>query len=158
MTAATNPPGAPPPDEAHAVAAAWLAGPVREVLARHQWQALPVDDPEPRLRLRVEGEHGAWSVYVRALPEAAVLAVYSVFPIDTPPERRVAMACAVARANAGLDLGNFEFDLDDGELLFKTSIALRGEALTPGLFAALIEDNIAAMDHFFPMLNAVLYG
>jgi hypothetical protein len=136
---------------------AWFAGPVREVLERHGWQAEPVDDPEPTLRLRVQGRNAAWSVYVRALPDAGVLAVYSVFPIDTPPERRVAMACAVARANTGLQVGNFELDLDDGELLFKTAIALRGEPLTAALFAPLIEDNIAAMDDFFPVLGAVLY-
>ena len=87
-----------------------------------------------------------------------MLAVYAVFPIDTPPDRHTAMAAAVANANRSLDIGNFEFDSGDGELLFKTAQALGDDAPTPSAVQALLHANIDTMDRFFRVFGAVLFG
>ena len=87
-----------------------------------------------------------------------MLAVYAVFPIDTPPDHRVLMAQAVAQVNCGLDVGNFEFDSGDGELLFKTALAPGDESPTPSAVSALVQVNIDTMDRLFPVFGAVLYG
>ena len=139
-------------------AEAWLAGPVQAALATEGWVAERMDDAVPTLRFLVQGESGAWRCYIRAWDDAPVLAVYGVFPVDTPPDRRARMADAVARANRGLDVGNFEFDPDDGELLFKTALALGDEPPTPGSVRALLHANIDTLDRFFPVFAALLYG
>ena len=139
-------------------AQAWLAGPVAAALAAEGRVAEPMDDAVPTLRFMVQGEAGAWRCYIRAWDDAPVLAVYGVFPIDTPPDRRAAMADAVARANRGLDVGNFEFDPDDGELLFKTALPLGDDPPTADNVRALLQANIDTLDRFFPVFAALLYG
>ena len=139
-------------------AQAWLAGPVAAALAAEGRVAEPMDDAVPTLRFMVQGEAGAWRCYIRAWDDAPVLAVYGVFPIDTPPDRRAAMADAVARANRGLDVGNFEFDPDDGELLFKTALPLGDDPPTADNVRALLHANIDTLDRFFPVFAALLYG
>ena len=136
----------------------WLDGPVQAALDAEGWTAEHMDDAVPTLRFMVQGQAGAWRCYIRAWDDTPVLAVYAVFPIDTPPERRAAMAQAVTQANHGLDVGNFEFDSGDGELLFKTAQALGDDAPTPGGVQALLHANIDTMDRFFPVFGAVLYG
>ncbi len=139
-------------------AQAWLAGPVAAALAAEGRVAEPMDDAVPTLRFMVQGEAGAWRCYIRAWDDAPVLAVYGVFPVDTPPDRRAAMADAVARANRGLDVGNFEFDPDDGELLFKTALPLGDDPPTADNVRALLRANIDTLDRFFPVFAALLYG
>lgn len=139
-------------------AQAWLAGPVAAALAAEGRVAEPMDDAVPTLRFMVQGEAGAWRCYIRAWDDAPVLAVYGVFPVDTPPDRRAAMADAVARANRGLDVGNFEFDPDDGELLFKTALPLGDDPPTVDNVRALLQANIDTLDRFFPVFAALLYG
>ena len=140
-------------------AQSWLDGPVQAALDAEGWTAGRLDDdPVPTLRFMVQGEAGAWRCYIRAWDDAPVLAVYGVFPVDTPPERRAAMADAVARANRGLDVGNFEFDPDDGELLFKTALPLGDDPPTADNVRALLHANIDTLDRFFPVFAALLYG
>ena len=139
-------------------AQAWLAGPVRAALTAEGWIAERMDDAVPTLRFMVQGDAGAWRCYIRAWDDAPVLAVYGVFPVDTPPDRHAAMASAVAQANLGLDVGNFEFDPDDGELLFKTALPLGDDPPTPTSVLALLHANIDTLDRFFPVFAALLYG
>ena len=136
----------------------WLDGPVQAALDAEGWTAEHMDDAVPTLRFMVQGQTGVWRCYIRAWDDTPVLAVYAVFPVDTPPERRAAMAQAVTQANRGLDVGNFEFDSGDGELLFKTAMPLGDDAPTPGGVQALLHANIDTMDRFFPVFGAVLYG
>ena len=136
----------------------WLDGPVQAALDAEGWTAEHMDDAVPTLRFMVQGQAGAWRCYIRAWDDTPVLAVYAVFPVDTPPERRAAMAQAVTQANHGLDVGNFEFDSGDGELLFKTTQALGDDSPTAAQVQALLHANIDTMDRFFAGFGAVMYG
>ncbi len=69
-----------------------------------------------------------WSLYAVTFEETEQVAIYSAIPINVPEERRLAAAELITRANYGLRLGNFELDFSDGELRFKTSIDVEGEA------------------------------
>ena len=139
-------------------AQSWLDGPVQAALDAEGWTAEHMDDAVPTLRFMVQGQTGAWRCYIRAWDDTPVLAVYAVFPVDTPPDRRAAMAQAVTQANRSLDIGNFEFDSGDGELLFKTAMPLGDDAPTPSAVQALLHANIDTMDRFFPVFGAVMYG
>ena len=137
----------------------WLDGPVQAALDAEGWTAERLDDdPVPTLRFMVQGHTGTWRCYIRAWDDAPVLEIYAVFPVDTPPERRPAMANAVAQANCGLDVGHFEFDSGDGELLLKTALPLGEGTPTSGGVQALLHANIDTMDRFFAVFGAVLYG
>ena len=110
------------------------------------------------LRFGVEAGSGRWIAYARCDEAQRQLVVYAVFPVDAPTEHRAAIAECLHRANRGMAIGNFEIDLDDGEVLFKTSLDLGDEVLSPGLVQALLDANTLAMDTYFPALMDVLYG
>ncbi|GGI09463.1 YbjN domain-containing protein [Egicoccus halophilus] len=104
------------------------------------------------------GQHGSWEVYCRSGDPAPQVAVYSLHPREVPARHRAAMATLLTRANYGLLIGNFELDLADGELRFKTSLDHGADQLTGTLLASLIEHNVAAFDRYLPALDAVLDG
>jgi len=79
-------------------------------------------------------------------------------PVFVPPEGREAAMEFLTRANFGLRLGHFEFDLDDGEIRYKTSIDVEGDRLTPALVKRLVQPNLTTMDRYLPGLLRVVFG
>jgi hypothetical protein len=113
---------------------------------------------QPILQLGFRGESGQWNCYAQAREEQAQFLFYSVCPVNAPEERRPAVAEFVTRANYGLFIGNFELDLDDGEIRYKTSIDVEGDRLSPALVQQLVYANIFTMDRYLPGIMRVIYG
>ncbi len=102
------------------------------------------------------GQNGEWVCIAKIREEERQFAFYSICPLEIPADKRQAIAELVTRANFGLIVGNFEFDLDDGELRFKTSIDVEGDWLSDPLIAHLVELNLRAMDQYLPGFQDVL--
>lgn len=110
------------------------------------------------VRTGFQGDNGKWTCLLRVMDDQQQVAFYSVFPIDVPENKRVDVALFLTRANYGLIIGNFEMDLDDGEVRFKTSLDMEDTALTPELLRALIINNVGITDKYLPGVMAVIYG
>lgn len=104
------------------------------------------------------GQHGSWQVYCRSREPVPQVVVYSLHPREVPADRRDATARLLTLVNYGLIIGNFELDLGDGELRFKTSLDFGADRLSGELLATLIEHNLAAFDRYLPVLDAAIDG
>jgi hypothetical protein len=113
-------------------------------------------DSLPILRIHYRGDNGEWTCYARAKEEEQQFIFLSVYPFNAPPEKRMAMAEFVTRANYGLSIGNFEMDFADGEIRFRTSIDVEHAKLTAGLLESLVAANLTVTDVYLPGLLAVL--
>lgn len=71
---------------------------------------------------------------------------------------RLRAAEFMARANFGMNVGNFELDMRDGEMRFKTSVCVQGGALTPTMINVLLGVSIRTTNQYFPGFMKVLYG
>jgi hypothetical protein len=80
--------------------------------------------------------------------------VYAVVEALVPEERRTEVALALHRINAGLYLGGFELDLDDGEVRFKASIDFGGTPPTPELIRPLLAAATMTTARYLPELAA----
>ena len=112
----------------------------------------------PTLQLKFTGAEGEWLCYALAREAERQLLFYSVFPTNAPEVRRAAVAELLTRANFGLYLGNFEMDWDDGEVRYKTSLAIDDAALTPALVKQVVEPNLRMMNRYFAAIGAVAAG
>ncbi len=61
------------------------------------------------------------------------------------------------RANYGLPLGNFELDMDDGEIRFKTSLDYSGTTLELPIIASLVETAVGSLATYHTALVRTLY-
>jgi hypothetical protein len=64
----------------------------------------------------------------------------------------------VCRANVGLRIGNFELDVRDGQITFKSSVNYKGLELSAQLIDNTIQPALTAFDEFFPGLANVIAG
>jgi hypothetical protein len=106
----------------------------------------------------VAGQNGTWTAYANAREQEAQLLVHSVMDQRVPAKRRKEVALFLTRANFGLLIGNFELDLDDGELRYKTSIDVEDAELTDALIDHLVLANVTTMDRYLPGIEAVVAG
>ncbi len=113
---------------------------------------------EPILRFEYQGEHGTWFCYARAREDARHFIFLSVVEEKVPEALRPAMAEFLTRVNFGLNIGNFELDLEDGEVRYKTSLAAPDLKLTSRMIDPAVESNLQNMDDYLPGIQAVSRG
>ena len=110
------------------------------------------------LETAFEGTATVWPVRIHVF-EADVRAVFvSAFPAVVPDEQRAAVGEFCNRANFGLAIGNFELDVDGGEVRFRTSIDAEGTDPTPELVRNAVVANVLTMARYVTGLLAVLNG
>ena len=64
----------------------------------------------------------------------------------------------ITRANEGLRIGNFEMDLGDGEVRYKSGLDFEGATLTPELIRNVMYVAVQTLDYYLPGLMSVIYG
>jgi hypothetical protein len=111
---------------------------------------------EKVVRIHARGESGEWPAFSGTREAEQQVIIYSACPISAPQARRAETMEYITRANYGLAIGNFELDLDDGEIRYKTSIDLKGDRLSAALLRQLVWDNIAVTDKYLPGLRRVI--
>ncbi|MBD1848181.1 YbjN domain-containing protein [Cyanobacteria bacterium FACHB-63] len=111
---------------------------------------------ESILQLAFQGKHDRWTCYAKAREDQQQFVFYSICPAKAPKTKRRAIAEFLTRVNYGLIVGNFELDLSDGEIRYKTSIDVEGDHLSNALIKRLVYTNVMMVDEYLPGIKAVL--
>jgi hypothetical protein len=137
-----------------------MAGLLDTVIQFFEQDAWSFSQPveEPILQTGFQGDNASWTCYAEVREEYGQFAFFSVCPVNAPEGKRTAMAEFLTRANYGLVIGNFEMDLDDGEIRYKTSLDVRDDDLSVSLVRNAVYMNVLMMDRYLPGIMAVLYG
>jgi hypothetical protein len=128
---------------------------VAHYLAGRDWPFEEIDD---LFATPVTGNAGNWMAYFVPREEDEQLLVYSGLRATVPDGRLDAVVNYLTRANFDLAIGNFEANMDDGQVRFKTSIDVAGSELSDPLIDHLFMANVASADRYLPGLEAVIGG
>jgi hypothetical protein len=110
---------------------------------------------EPRFVVPIAGTNGQYMCFVQA--EDGVVRCTSHCPLVVPAARLAGMARLVERVNAGLRLGAFELDAEQGTVRFETAVDLAGAPLTAAVLAPLLFGNAMMLDDWLPAIVDVTY-
>ncbi len=118
-----------------------------------------VNEERALIQMSFSGKSGTWTSVADVKEDRGILIFYSLAPFKVPEAARPAACEFITRANYGMILGNFELDMSDGEVRFKTSINV-GEngTLTAELIRPVVIVNFGMMDRYFAGLMAVAFG
>ena len=112
---------------------------------------------ELAIRFSFSGKSARYECFGQANEDHEIFVFYSIVPIRVAEEQRQIVAELLARINYGLNIGNFELDMTDGEIRYKTSIDVEGGELTRRMVETLIAVNISTTDRYFAAFTDVLY-
>ena len=113
---------------------------------------------EPAVRFSFTGKNARYDCFGRVNEAHEIFVFYSILPIRAPESKRLPVAELLTRINYGLNIGNFEMDMHDGEIRYKTSIDVEGGELSSRMVETLIAVNISTTDRYFPSLTDVIYA
>jgi hypothetical protein len=126
-------------------------------LKSEDWKFVQVEG-ESAFRMDIQGKSGVWTCFARTDEGREILLFHSIVPNRVPAARRGAAAEFITRANYGMLVGNFELDMNDGDVRFKTSVCVAGGALSPGMIRKVVSYNLSTLDRYLTGLNKVVYG
>ena len=130
---------------------------VEAFLEADEWYPTRVEG-ETILRMNFQGDAASWRCLAVTNEEYEQFSFYSVLTNNVPENKRVPAAVYLTYANYGLTIGNFELDMSDGEVRYKTSIDVEGGQLTNKMIENMVWINVRTMDTYLPGLNKVVYG
>ena len=133
---------------------------IRSFLRTHfEAEDLEREGEEDMISFRLEDEGGnEWGCLALADEQSEQAIFYSVVLETAPPEHRPEVMKFVTLANYGMQVGNFELDLEDGEVRFKTSVDVEGIELGEDMLRNMVELNILMMGLYYDGLIAVMRG
>jgi hypothetical protein len=128
-----------------------------DFFAQEQWNYEQLEQRDPKVfQFPFKGQSGEWQCQAWLRESNYQILLYSYLPVRIADARRAEVSEFITRANYGLVIGNFELDLSDGELRFKTSLDVEGSSIDTALIKQLCYANVLTMDKYLPGLIAVL--
>lgn len=120
----------------------------------------PYEQQEGKLLLRTgfSGDNGNFTCWFQAREDEEQLVFYSICPVHAPEDKRMLIAEFIARANYGMVIGNFEIDLNDGEIRYKSSADVEGIEVQPVFVKNMVYANVLMMDRYLPGIMKVIYS
>jgi hypothetical protein len=130
---------------------------VEQIAMANDW-AFDRRNPE-EMAAEAPGKWCDYGLYFSWSHEISAMHFTCAFDIKVPPGRNGTLYELLAMANEKLWIGHFGLDNDDGTLVFRHAVLLRG---APGASAESLEDMVdiamTECERFFPAFQLVLWG
>lgn len=128
---------------------------VQDVYGEHGWHGELVEGSDV-IRSVFEAHHTQVEVISQAYVPLNALCVTSEAPMPIPATHFLVAMELFMRANKQLNLGNLEYDMDRGQIVFRVSNVFEREAYDKDIVSSMVHTAIAEMDRFSPYLATVL--
>lgn len=87
------------------------------------------------------------------------ICTYAILPLKVPEEQRAAAAEFEARANFGLNIGNMELDMTDGEVRYKSSLCCSEDSIpSMRVIERSVDLAFVMLDRYAKGLLRLMYG
>jgi hypothetical protein len=126
-------------------------------LSEDEWNPQKLED-KFILKMGFKGKNGHMTCFAQIAGEYDQFVFYACSPLGTPEAKRAEIAEFLTRANYGMRIGNFEMDMGDGEIRYKSSFDFEDFQPTAVLFKNSIYPAVNMMDKYLPGIMAVLSG
>jgi hypothetical protein len=130
---------------------------VRSFLSSNRWLIEPFGD-DTAIGSSYQGRNGNWPLMIETDEDSGLLICRSGIPILIPPAHRPQVGLLIGRINYELLVGNFELDMNDGDLRFRSSMRSWKSDISAEDCALLLVSHVNTVDDFLPALRAAAQG
>ena len=129
----------------------------RNYLEKNEWNFEVLSD-HSTIALGFEGVNGEWHCMIQTRELEEQMIFYSSLSENISSNRIETMMRFITMANYRLVVGNFELDVTDGELNYKTALDLESVILNNDMIRNIIHTNLATFDRHLPGIQIILNG
>lgn len=109
-------------------------------------------------RSSYSADNAKFDVVLDAKEETQLFFVYIYFPINVPQKNRVDVSELMTRINYNLKVGNFELDMEDGQIRYKVSVDIEGSELVTKMINNMINAALSTSDAYISAVMHICYG
>ena len=106
------------------------------------------DDAQLAVSFGVRGEDLEMNFRVKVYEEKQFVFISSVLPYTVPESKRVEVALAVSAVNCKLLAGNFDFNLQKGQIMFRINQSYMGSDISVDAFEKMIMACCGVIDDY----------
>ncbi len=106
------------------------------------------NEDELTVRFGVQGEDIPVQIGIEVQAERQLVVLFSPMPYKIPEEKRLDLAVAVSVANRGMINGTFDYNVMNGNLLFRISNSYIGCDLSTDVFMYMLQCACATVDEY----------
>jgi len=128
---------------------------VMEAFKSMGWKYRVVPDQEV-VECAFEAHHTKVILHAQSYGEAGIVTIVASSSLQSPHSHFRAVSELIMRTNKELNLGNFEFDWDGGQVMFRVSNVFGKLRADPRIIAGLAHTAVAEMDRFTPFLAELI--
>ncbi len=111
------------------------------------WNYTKYDD-QLALRSGMIGEDLPMDFLLIVIPQNECVALYSPMPLKVPEDKKVDFALAVCVANKGVAQGNFDFDIESGDLAYRAMTIYGDSTISSDVFEKLLMIGMHTIDDY----------
>ena len=117
-------------------------------------------DPESRtVQLFITGDHAVYNCRVQLTHGDELIQARIHYPVVArDPKIRPLVAEALARANHGMAIGNFDIDMDTGDINFHLGQVIRDKGLDDDVIGGVFSASLSTADRYFPAVMRVMFA
>ena len=117
-------------------------------------------DPEAKsVQLFITGDAAVYNCRVQLTHHDELIQVRIHYPVVArDPKIRPYVAEALARANNGMSIGNFDIDMDSGDINYHLGQVIRGQGLDDEVIGGVFSAGLATADRYFPAMMRVMFA
>lgn len=130
---------------------------IRDFLKSQGWQFTEVPNNNVLL-FGIAGKNGKFQCVVDLIENESKFIFFSICGINAPLKKKDVMLELLNGLNCQLFFGNFEIDLEDGEIRLRTHIPYRNLQVNEQFIEEIIMTNIIIMDKSIPAIMSLMYG
>jgi hypothetical protein len=110
------------------------------------------------LGMIIKGRQSTYNVIIEAVQKHEQIICCAQCLFNIPNDKRSSVAEYFTRINYLLKIGNFEMDIEDGEIQFRIGIDAEGGMISRGMFNNMIGISINTFDQYFPGLVLICFS
>ncbi len=130
---------------------------VEDMAAENAWDVVRSGPGD--LSLRVEGEWCGYQMFLTWQPEISALLFACAYELRAPEPLRSQIAELVARINEWLIVGHFDLWIENGLIVYRHSLLLRGQnSASFGQLEDLVDICVRECERFYPSFQFVVWG
>ncbi len=127
-----------------------------DIFKARDWQAEIVDPKKEVIHSLFEAHHSKIHVYAQVFLPINTLSIITEAPLELETAKHLSVLFElINRMNKLLVLGNFEYDLDRKQLVFKISHISESSKLSEKIVASMLHSSITELDRLIPCASTI---
>lgn len=130
---------------------------VRKFFQEEQWDCQTVGS-KPLIRAGYRGERGTWVCYAQVDEKKRRFLFHAATGMQIPASYWPRVIEYLNRVNCALALGNFELDVETGDVRYRAGVETPNAELSVEVVRAIAYGAVRALDHYIPGVVAVIHS